>query len=491
MNNQVQLPVSEIVTLAAADDDFYCQHFFPRTFRQKMPGFSAQMNAVLNDPSKRYVGFKMFRGSSKTTRIRARVSKHIAYGLSRVILFVSNAQKHSIYSLKWLKKQVEYNTQWAQTFDLRKGSTWTEECIEIFHGVEQVPITVLALGITGQIRGINIDDYRPDLIVLDDPDSEETTATPEQREKTSDLVFGALAKSLAPPSEAPQAKMILAQTPFNKFDLVTKCEEDAAWHILTLGCFDTRGGSVWPERFSTEFLLAEKAQHVRTNKLSLWMREMECRIVAKELASFRDDWLQYWDVLPDDLQYIIAIDPASSDSKDADDQVIGVLGWRWVSRKLHVYLVAYTAEKGEMPEAAAVTFFHYKRTYRPRKAAVESVSYQRVLAWYLESKMREQGTWLVVEQVQDKRRKADRIEQEIGSVASDFRLWVRSEHTQFIEQFTTYSPLVKMHDDVLDMLAIGIRSIKGYGGYALDGEFEEVIEQERDIPALPEWRSAP
>lgn len=487
----MQLPVSEIVALGAQNDDFYCKQFFPKTFRQEMPAFSWQMNAAMNDPTRRYVAFKMFRGSSKTSRIRARVSKHIAYALSRVILFVSNSQRHSIYSLKWLRKQVEFNGAWSQTFGLRKGATWSEEIIEIVHGVENTSIYVIALGITGQIRGINLDDFRPDLIVLDDPDNEETTATPEQREKTSDLVFGALLKSLAPPSEAPFAKVLLAQTPFNKFDLIAQCEADSGWSTFTLGCFDTRGESVWPERFSTEFLLKEKEQHIRMNKLSLWMREMECKIVAKEMASFRAEWIQYWDVLPDDLQYIIAIDPASSDNKDADDQVVGVLGWRYVARKLHVYLVEYTAEKGEMPEATAVTFFHYKRTYRPRKAVVEAIAYQRVLAWYLETKMRELGTWMVVDRVQDKRRKADRIEQELGSVASDYRLYCKPEHTKFVEQFCEYSPLVNMHDDVLDMVAMGITGVKGYGSYALEGEYEDVTLQEREIPQLEGWRVAP
>lgn len=495
MNAMVEVPVAEVVKLAAVDDDFYCMHFFPKTFRQGMPSFSWQMNAALNDPTARYVAFKMFRGSAKTTRIRARVSKHIAYALSRVILFVSNSQKHSIYSLRWLRKQVEFNTKWAQTYGLEKGSVWSEEILEIRHTVEGCSIYVIAIGITGQVRGINLDDFRPDFIVLDDPDNEETTATPEQRAKTSDLVFGALIKSLAPPSEAPLAKVILGQTPLNKFDLITQCEADSSWRTVTIGCFDTRGRSVWEERFSTEFLQTEKANHIRMNKLSLWMREMEVKIVAKELASFRQEWLQYWEILPDDLRYIIAIDPASSDNPKADDQVIGVLGYKFISGKLHVYLVAYTAVIGEAIEEAATTFFHFKRTYRPHKAIVESTAYQRVLAQYLEGKMREQKTWLVIDQMQDKRRKADRIEQELTTIAGDFRLHCRREHTKFIEQFVEYSPLAKMHDDVLDMVAIGVAGIKGYGG-AFDGEdyegeYARILESERGLPQLNNWRSAP
>lgn len=494
MTALVDVPVAEVVKLAAVDDDFYCMHFFPKTFRQGMPSFSWEMNAALNDPTARYVAFKMFRGSAKTTRIRARVSKHIAYAISRVILFVSNSQRHSIYSLRWLRKQVEFNTKWAQTYGLVKGATWSEEVLEIRHTVADCSIFVLAVGITGQIRGINLDDFRPDFIVLDDPDNEETTATPEQREKTSDLVFGALIKSLAPPTEAPLAKVVLGQTPLNKFDLITKCEADPAWRTVTISCFDSRGRSVWEDRFPTEWLQGEKENHIRMNKLSLWMREMEVKIVAKELASFRQDWLQYWEILPDDLRYVIAIDPASSDNPKADDQVIGAIGYKFLAGRLHVYLCEYTAVIGEAIEEAAATFFHFKRKYRPHKGIVESIAYQRVLAQYLEGKMREQKTWMVIDQVQDKRRKADRIEQEVTPVAGDFRLHCRREHIKFIEQFCEYSPLAKMHDDVLDMVAIAIAGIKNYGATSDDyyeGEYSLLMEAERGLPDLGDWRNAP
>jgi len=178
--------INELVELCAVDNQLYASTFFPKTVRQEFPAFEDTVWEELEDPEKRYVALKMFRGSAKTTRLRVFVTKRIAYALSNTILFVSNAQKHSVYSLKWIRRQVEFNTKWARTYGLRRGTTWNDEHLEILHGVDGRIINVLALGITGQVRGINLDDFRPDLIVLDDPDNEETTNTPEQREKTSD-----------------------------------------------------------------------------------------------------------------------------------------------------------------------------------------------------------------------------------------------------------------------------------------------------------------
>lgn len=468
-----QISTDELVELCAVDDQLFSKTFFPKTFRQDFPLFDEDVTQILEDPEKRYVGLKMFRGSAKTTRLRKFVAKRIAYAISNTILFVGNAQKHAGYSLKWLRAQIQFNYYFAQTFGLIPGGAWNDEHLEIIHRVDGRVVHVLALGITGQIRGINLDDFRPDLIVIDDPDNEETTNTDEQREKTANLVFGALQNSLTPPTENPTAKMVLLQTPFNTFDLISTCEKSPAWNVSTHSCFDESGQSTWPARFPTDYLQKEKAEFVRMNKISVWMREMECRIVSPETASFDAGWLKYWDEtgLPPGMTKIIAIDPASSESKKADDQVIGVVGFKGRD----IYVCEYTAEKGETPEGAALTFISYLTRHTIHRAAIESIAYQRVLAWYIEKVMREQRRWVVIDQVQDKRKKSDRIIQALRGAAANGHLWVSIKHDKFIQQFTEYRPNVDMKDDVLDMVAMAITSHRGY-----------TVEDENELPALDE-----
>lgn len=487
MGELASVDVNELVHLCAVDDQLYCKTFFPRTFRQEFPAFDDQVSTLLHAPEHRYVALKMFRGSAKTTRLRAFVSKRIAYAISNTIVFGSNAQKHAGFSLKWIRKQVEFNLRWAHTFGLMKGETWNDEHVEIIHRVDGRRVNLLALGITGQVRGINIEDYRPDLIVLDDPDNEETTRTEDQREKTSDLIFGALQKSLAPETENPTAKMVLLQTPFNRFDTISTVsgdnpelpEKPESWHVVTISCFGEDGESTWPARYPTNTLLKEKAEHRRLRKMSLWMREMECKIVASETASFDLEWLKYWDDtgLPPGMTKYIAIDPASSESKTADDQVIGVVGFRGQD----IYVVEYTAEKGEMPEQAAVTFIGYLCSHVIHRAAVETIGYQRVLAWFIKKAMTAARRWCVVEEIQDRRKKSDRIIQALRNNAANGHLYVSRKHSKFIEQFGEYRPGVEMKDDVLDMVAMAITA---HRGYRLDGEDEVQVLDESNIPEL-------
>jgi len=225
--------------------------------------------------------------------------------------------------------------------------------------------------------------------------------------------------------------------------------------------------------------------HIRMNKLSLWMREMECKLISPELSTFKPEWLRYWDVTPERMEIIIAIDPASSDRKSADDQVIMALGF-W---KGDIFVLEYSANKGEMPDAAAEYIFHLIRKYgrQVRKIAVESVAYQRVLAWYLEKEMAARRLWRQIDQIDDRRRKSDRIIQELVGPAANGRLYVHRSHTKLITQFTEYSPRINIHDDLLDALAIGVMS---YRDLSIDAEYE-VVEDERDVPPLPQWRTAP
>lgn len=451
----IELSAREIIELSTKDNQFYEKHFFSDTVRQRSPYFHTQMDEYLWGPD-RYVAFKVFRDGAKTTKLRLFTGKRIAYAISRTILYVSNSQDHSIKSLDWIKRKVEFNKAWAGTFGLRKGSRWTAEEIEIINELAGCSIWVKAVGITGQLRGFNIDDHRPDLIIGDDLDNEETAGTLEQRTKTSELFFGALLRSLVPSSENPSAKAVMLQTPIAQGDLIDTVSKDAQWKTLEFSCFNDDGTSAWEDRYPTKLLQADKAAHTRRGQIHLWMREMEVKLVAKGGNSFNPENIRFWDILPDKMVYIIAIDPASSDSADADDQVVGVIGL-WQNR---VYLVEYTAEKGELPELACATVLEYVRRYSPLGIYVESISYQRVLAHLIEQEMRRARIFCPVHKIQDRRKKSDRILQAVGTAAGEGALYVKDQHAKFLSQYYGYSPLSRDKDDVLDMVSIGIDAAK-------------------------------
>ena len=422
--------------------------------------------------------------------LRTYKSQRIAYGISRTIMYVSVSQQHSMFSLRWLRRQVMYNKRWTNTFGLEQGTKWTDEHCEIVHknlpvndDGSPVTITALAMGITGQIRGFNPDDYRPDLIIIDDILNEENTATPDQRKKIEALLFGALLNSLAPASEAPLAKAVYLQTPFDKKDSIEKCMNDPEWNPRRYGILDEQGRSRWETRYPTAQVLASKEAHIRRGQYRLWMREKECQIVTGDDKAIDVSRFKTYDVLPEYLDVLIAIDPASSDNEEADDHAIAAIGFKGND----VFVLAYALAKAVMPDKAANDFFNLVLLCRPRKLVVEGNAYQRTLKWYLEQEMTKRRIYVASELVIAKTRKANRIMSTIPMLAAYGHFWIKPGMQELITQADDYDPNVKdQPDDLLDAISMAIidQNPALKGTMVEDPETGGVIEDESQYEEL-------
>src|SRR5690606_36468711 len=354
------------------------------------------------DPTKRFLSYQVFRGGAKTTTTRLFTSHRIAYALARTILYIGKSEGHAKRSAEWLKRQVDRNLKWSTAFGLKHGDHWTGTETEVYHSLRGHGIWIIACGIEGAVRGINIDDFRPDFICLDDVINDENAATHEQREKIWDLILGAIKQSLAPRADNPNAKMVMLNTPLDKEDASMKTEHDPEFHFRRFPCWtdDTVDLSVdeqesrWPEAYPTNELRDSKRAYVARNKTSVWYREMECKVIDPETTAFREEWLQYWGesgpglILPDTGRTIITIDPVPkpTDVKIAkglhrpDYEVLMVL--RWAQRK--GWVCEYKMNRGHVPSWTIAMFWQLVYKWNPSSVVVSMVQYETTLQWLLE-----------------------------------------------------------------------------------------------------------
>jgi hypothetical protein len=354
----------------------------------------------------------------------------------------------------------------------------------------------MAMGSSGSIRGVNVKGFRPDTIIVDDPCDEENTATPEQRQKLTELFFGGIKESLVPYSEDPTSCLALLQTPLAADDLTDVCFKSSEFKSLRVGILtdeDEEGAeSSWPARWSKQEILAEKKSAIERNQLSIWMREKMCRLTARETSEFRAEWLKYYEVLPPNPIFVGGVDPApvmsdASRMKGAqtDLQAIMVCAY-WRGNK---YIVEYETARDQDPEAVARAMERLGRKYPIRRWGVEGVAYQRTLKWFLEREMQagRMKHMRIIELPQKggalPRGKTERIIQAHSGRASSGCLFVRKEHYQFIEDFTNF-PNIK-YKDLLDAstmcdMTLSPRAEQGDDSLTYD---------ESDVPEL-EWRRA-
>lgn len=479
-----RLSAAETFQLCAQSVVAYGRTFFPRAMPQASPEMHHDMSAVLLNPANQFIGFNCFRGSAKTTMARIYASMRAAYAITPTGLAVGLSQAHAVRTLRWLKRQVEHNTAWASFYGLSRGDKWTDEHIVIHNARFERDIQFLALGITGNTRGVNLDDHRPSFILVDDPCDIENTATKEQIEKTNERFFADLAQSLAPKTENPLSQMVLLQTSLAFGDLIYNAERDPQFLFRRYSCFKEDGESQWPERFPREQLLKMKEGYIRRNQLSMWLREMECTVVSQEDKSMRRSWLNFYMTPPEGMEVVIAIDPASSESKTADFNAIAVVGRKGANR----YLLEYHLSRGTMPDECAAKFFEFVQRWGARRARVEVIGYQRVLADLIERKAAELRIFIHVEKVQDRRKKSDRIIQAFTQCAPFGNFHIREGMTDFIEQYERYSPLSRDHDDLLDAVAMALDDNSGAAQLADNGWIEGEF---RRLSDYPEGESGP
>jgi hypothetical protein len=477
-----QISPAELIKLCAVDTELFGRYFFPRAFRDPSPSFAKRSWELLEDPRFRNVNLRFFRGSSKTTRLRVYTAKRVAYGLSRTILYVGASEDHAKRSVQWLRGQIEARlgndgamrrSEYAELFDLKPGKKWSETEIEVFHGLDARPIWILGVGITGNVRGINFDDYRPDLIILDDVVTDENAATEDQREKLKDLVLGSLYNSLAPTTEEPNAKMVMLQTPIDARDVSMVVENDSRWTTETFGCWTPETQdlplpeqeSSWKERYPSDTLRKEKQAAVETNTLSKFAREMECKLVSAETMSFRPNWVRFYDEAPKSYQAVLVIDPVPPPSdrqlKDAryankDFEAHAVVG----RSNGEYYLLDYRIHRGHDPSWSAATMFELGSRYRISRIILETIGAQRYLKWFLEQEMtRKQFYFAIKDAPGDQRPKFVRITTAMNGPCSQGKFWCRKEHLEFLEQFYSYGVGYKGHDDLLEAVAGGVKEL--------------------------------
>jgi phage terminase large subunit-like protein len=475
-----QVTIAELVKLSAINNGFFARQFFPKAARQRDPAFFREADELLDNPRYRYVNLRFFRGAAKTTKLRMYTAKRAAYATSRTILYVGASEGHAVRSIMWLRSAITVGgeatgepTFFGKVFGLKPGRKWTESEIEVHHGVLGNPIWVLGVGITGNIRGINFENYRPDLILLDDVVTDENAATKEQREKISDLVFGAIKNSLAPATEEPNAKLAILQSPIDSEDISALAERDAQFETRTFGCWTKETAdlplykqeSCWPERYPTEELRADKAAAINRGRLSIFLREMECKLVAPELCPLKPEWLRYYeDQAPLGGMTVLAVDPVPPASdvqlaknlQNKDFEAQGV--WRRV--KGEYYLVDLVVNRGHDPNWSVNSILQLARDHRVSRIVLQRFTQEKTLKWLIEQEMRRRGMYFVIEDTTEKQgiSKFKRIEGTLAGPASQGHLWVSKRHTDFIEQWTNYRP-GKGHDDILDMSATALTAL--------------------------------
>ena len=224
-----------------------------------------------------------------------------------------------------------------------------------------------AAGVGGAITGRGAD-----LLIIDDPHSEQDAMSPSALESAWEWYSSGPRQRLQP-----GGSIVIVMTRWSTIDLTAKLikrmSEDSAdqWEVLELPAILDSGKPLWPEYWKIEELEAVKA----SIPAAKWNAQYMQNPTSEEGAIVRREWWNIWeDEEPPPVDYIIqSYDTAFSKKENADYSAITTWGVFSPGDSMADAIILLNAERGrwDFPELKAVAYEAY-REYNPDMVLIES-----------------------------------------------------------------------------------------------------------------------
>ena len=402
------------------------------------------------------------------------------FGHFKEILLVSNSETLAVNFLRSIRINMESNERILRYFGKVWSDKWTENHIITKHGA-----SIRASGWGAQIRG-----FRPDLIIMDDIESDETVISEDVRKKMKEWVLKSAINSLRV-----DGSIVWVGTLINRVSLLSDWIHNppngwkAIFNQAYKGGIQEPGRELWPEVWTHERLQQRKAEIGSSAFSSEFMNDP----LPPEGNAFNPDTFQYFNEedLPKDYGVYIAIDPAFSESNTAD---YGVIMVALHDTNNNIYVHSYYRQRTNSRKMID----QFERIYRiyagnVRAVGIEEVGPQKSFYQQLVSEMNMKGlyppfqklTGMVNTARGTARKKEQRIIYSLQPRFEARKIFMRHEQIDLIEELTLFSESGNKHDDLCDSLSYITHMIQPFTDYSESGtsfSFEnEPIQDDRGI----------
>lgn len=277
--------------------------------------------------------FAVPREHAKTTIAKLATILFLKYTKLSFLLYVSKTQGHGKNAIKdilqWFESPQERELH-GPCIQIKMSETeglW-DLVIRIRDSASAPPrekrITLKALGAGQQVRGLLINNKRPDLIILDDIEDLDNT-TVDLQPKLDKWLFGSLLKAFAKTYFVIMIGNMLSET-----TALARLAKDPEWNPTVLGSLIRNKVTgklepLWPGRHSVESLLREYASYRRMGQGATWEAEM-MNLTMNEI--YREDMKGIVYVAmpnPEEIEAgALVLDPAFGKNSWSDDSSITV-----------------------------------------------------------------------------------------------------------------------------------------------------------------------
>ena len=444
---------------------------FPTALRKEIPPFHHDIYRNLADPTVSRAAIAAPRGTAKST------TTSLIYPLWKAafkrsdedlfIVIISESQAQSINFLSRIKFHLNHSDKFRELFgDLGANTArrWTNTDIVLGNGTR-----IVAVGTGQRVRGFIEGDTRPNLIIVDDFESELNAFTIEARVKNRRWMTEAVIPSLSD-----DGKIVMIGTVISEDCFLYWVKESSAWNVLWYAITTEDGEPIWPERFPHERISQIEEEYRSVGNINGFYQEYMNIAQSPDSAPFKPEWmkLHHYDyeikdgqgcmvrTIGDDetiipVEVFGGVDPASSLSMRADYFVVAMIG---VDAEGNHYSIDVFRDRVS-PEKQPQKIIDMYKKYRPRRIKIETVGYQEALRTAVREIMRNDDLYIpgLEKGVKPRTRKSERLLSLVPMFAKGQFYW-RPQDLEPQKEFMAY-PKGK-HDDIMDAIWTALEGAK-------------------------------
>jgi predicted phage terminase large subunit-like protein len=348
----------------------FCITYLNHYFNLNPAIFHRELIEKLGDDKERMLLILGFRGSAKSTfgslalPLWAALEKKYNF-----ILPIADTTLQAKVNIANIRYELETNELIRNDYgDMQSDEEWQKENILLANGVR-----ILARSRGQKVRGLRHRQYRPELVVVDDPEDLEWVRTKENRDKTERW----LRAEVIPALNERIGKLVLIGNQLHMDALLSRMKGDKGFTVLEYPLIDEQEHCLWPAKYPTKESL--DIQRDKAGPTS-WQREYLLRIVPEEGQEVKPEDIVYYDLPGKEVSiYGTGLDYAISKKETADytSAVTGALSYDEKGEAHIDVMPGPVNQRIDMRETIEAVKILHNQYYKNQITFAEEVAYQK------------------------------------------------------------------------------------------------------------------
>jgi hypothetical protein len=454
--------LGEVRSLAKQDLDFLAGLAIPDVVTHTFPPILTSIWSLLQQYVERiYTSPKLAvgipRGHGKTTLIKLFILYCILFTRTRFILIISSTEGHAVNIISDVVDMLNERNILSAFGDWKTGLETNQQALKKF-GFMGRNIVIAAIGAGGSLRGLNLKNERPDLMLFDDVQTKEDSESPTVSTSLERWIIGTAMKARSPRG---CLYVYLGNMYPGTNCILRKFKPNPQWIKFISGAILSDGSALWEALRSYKSLIEEFDNDIAMGHPEIFLSEV---MNDTEVGSNTNvDLTQIKDWPWSDHEWpqgkFIIIDPSSNKLK-GDMCAIGYFEVYDTIPGLRE-LVEERLSPGNIIRKALLMALEH----RAKLIAVESTSFQYTLLYWFE----QIATQLGIQGIQfvpiytGSYSKNSRLNDAIKTLTQGELYLHRSLRMQVINQIVNWNPMKQNNiDDLLDLLSYAPKVIELY-----------------------------